>query len=257
MPLIKLIWYITATSYLYTLFYIQRIQNKKTQEILYEVLDVSSSMKFSWLIQSVSSSCTTTTILLDGVPVSRRLGPFFCFIWFPQLPPHEACWSDNVAFVSLLHKSTVIWYESWHMTRGKNVTESCYIENSFSKVLNTSAVLQVQEYTLSFLSVDDVKMWPEMCHPHHSEAKQQQDVVYNEHQRQTCGGSCKWRWGRGGGGLKMDHQLSTFHIVIYVVREKWWLLQRLQNLAHEGHSNTAKSAKVSRQTDSSRQRCGG
>lgn len=204
MPLIKLIWYITATSYLYTLFYIQRIQNKKTQEILYEVLDVSSSMKFSWLIQSVSSSCTTTTILLDGVSVSRRLGPvfFFCFIWFPQLPPHEACWSDNVAFVRLLHKSTVIWYESWHMTRGKNVTESCYIENSFSKVLNTSAVLQVQEYTLSFLSVDDVKMWPEMCHPHHSEAKQQQDVVYNEHQRQTCGGSCKWTWGRGGGGWR-------------------------------------------------------
>lgn len=61
----------------------------------------------------------------------------------------------------------------------------------------------------------------------------------------------------GGGGLKKDHQLSTFHIVIYVVREKWWPLQRLQNLAYEGHSNTAKSAKVSRQTDSSRQRCGG
>lgn len=142
-------------------------------------------MKFSWLIQSVSSSCTTTTILLDGVSVSRRLGPvfFFCFIWLPQLPPHEACWSNNVAFVSLLHKSTVIWYKSWHMTRGKNVTESHYIKNSFSRVLNTSAVLQVQEYTLSSLSVGDVKMWPEMRHPHHSEAKRQQDVVYNEHQR--------------------------------------------------------------------------
>lgn len=217
-------------------------------------------MKFSWLIQSVSSSCTTTTILLDGVSVSRRLGPvfFFCFIWFPQLPPHEACWSNNVAFVSLLHKSTVIWYESWHMTRGKNVTESHYIKNSFSKVLNTSAVLQVQEYTLSSLSVGDVKMWPEMRHPHHSEAKRQQDVVYNEHQRHRhVVAVASVKKVRETGVLKKDHQLSTSHIVIYVVREKWRPLQRMQNFAYEGHSNTAKSAKVSRQTDSSRQRCGG
>lgn len=41
--------------------------------------------------------------------------------------------------------------------------------------------------------------------------------------------------------------MSTFHIVIYAVRKEWWPLQRMQNFAYEGNSNTAETAEVSRQ----------
>uniref|UniRef100_A0A6M2DA26 Putative secreted protein n=1 Tax=Rhipicephalus microplus TaxID=6941 RepID=A0A6M2DA26_RHIMP len=92
---------------------------------------MSSSMKFSWLIPSVSSSCTTTTILLDGALVSRRSGPVFLFS-SPLFGSHNYDHMKHVeatTWLLLIHRTSALRYcnQSWHMKREKNVVKSCCV----------------------------------------------------------------------------------------------------------------------------------
>lgn len=111
MPLIKLVWYITATSYLYTLFYIQRIQNKKTKNFIRSVrheLEHEIQLADTKCVEFLHHHHHTAWWSFSFKAFRAGLSLFFSFIWFPQLWPHEACWSNNMAFANSPHKCAAI-----------------------------------------------------------------------------------------------------------------------------------------------------